>query len=86
MKCSNVKTESSLNVISVRTLRVMFQVVILDGQSGDVLWEVDLLAVSNSPRPGSVYTTKSISVFMFWGLMPSNSSVSILLLLKKKAT
>uniref|UniRef100_A0A3P9J350 Family with sequence similarity 234 member A n=1 Tax=Oryzias latipes TaxID=8090 RepID=A0A3P9J350_ORYLA len=53
------------------------RVVILDGQSGDVLWEVDLLAAANSPKPGSVYTTKSISVFMFWGLMPSNSSESL---------
>ncbi|RVE59654.1 hypothetical protein OJAV_G00190780 [Oryzias javanicus] len=52
------------------------RVVILDGKSGGVLWEVDLLAVANSPRPGSVYTTKSISVFMFWGLMPSNSNNS----------
>ncbi|XP_068438665.1 protein FAM234A isoform X2 [Clinocottus analis] len=51
-------------------------VVILDGTSGRVLWEVDLLATPNSPRPASIHTTNSFSVFMFWGMMPSESNSS----------
>lgn len=49
---------------------------ILDGKSGSVLWEVPLLASPNSPRPASIDTTNSFSVFMFWGLMPSESNSS----------
>lgn len=54
------------------------RIIILDGKSGGVLWEVSLLAAANSPRSASVYTTNSFSVFMFWGLLPSefNSSES----------
>ncbi|KAM3859720.1 protein FAM234A [Diretmus argenteus] len=50
------------------------RVMILDGKVGDVLWEVNLLASPNSPRPASVNTINSFSVFMFWGLMPSENS------------
>ncbi|XP_017273727.1 protein FAM234A [Kryptolebias marmoratus] len=52
------------------------RIIILDGKSGGVLWEVDLLASANCPRPASVHTTKSYSIFMFWGLMPSQSNSS----------
>uniref|UniRef100_A0A1A7W9H8 Integrin alpha FG-GAP repeat containing 3 n=1 Tax=Iconisemion striatum TaxID=60296 RepID=A0A1A7W9H8_9TELE len=55
------------------------RVMILDGKSGGVLWEVRLLASANSPGPASIYTTKSISIFMFWGLMPSESNSTKLL-------
>lgn len=52
------------------------KVIILDGASGGVLWDVSLEASPNSPRPTSIYTTNFFSVFMFWGLMPpENSSV-----------
>lgn len=52
------------------------KVVILDGASGGVLWDVTIEASPNSPRPASIYTTNFFSVFMFWGLMPpENSSV-----------
>ncbi|XP_061564343.1 protein FAM234A [Cololabis saira] len=56
------------------------RIIILDGKSGDVLWEVNLLATTNAPRPVSVHTTNFFSVFMFWGLMPSeyNSSESLI--------
>ncbi|XP_029933323.1 protein FAM234A [Myripristis murdjan] len=56
------------------------RVVILDGKSGGVLWEVNLLASPNSPRPVSVNTINSFSVFMFWGVLPSetNSSMSVI--------
>ncbi|XP_054609548.1 protein FAM234A [Dunckerocampus dactyliophorus] len=55
------------------------RVLILDGNSGDILWNVDLLASPNSPRPTSIYTTNSISIFVFWGLLlaEDNSSVPL---------
>lgn len=53
------------------------RVVILDGQTGGILWEVNLLASPNSPRPASVNTINSFSVFLFWGGMPSESNSSI---------
>lgn len=52
------------------------RILILDGKSGVLLWEVSLLATANSPRAASLHTTKSSSVFMFWGLMPSESNSS----------
>ncbi|XP_067343992.1 protein FAM234A [Channa argus] len=53
------------------------RVIILDGKSGGVLWEVNLLATPNSPRPGSIHTTNSLSVFVFWGMMPSEANNSV---------
>uniref|UniRef100_A0A3Q2R234 Family with sequence similarity 234 member A n=1 Tax=Fundulus heteroclitus TaxID=8078 RepID=A0A3Q2R234_FUNHE len=47
---------------------------ILDGRTGVLLWETELLASANSPSPDAVYTTNSVSVFMFWGLVPSEST------------
>ncbi|CAK6964116.1 protein FAM234A [Scomber scombrus] len=52
------------------------RIIILDGKSGGVLWEVELLASPNSPRPVSIHTTNSFSIFMFWGLMPSTETNS----------
>ncbi|XP_054454876.1 LOW QUALITY PROTEIN: protein FAM234A [Anoplopoma fimbria] len=52
------------------------RVIILDGQSGRVLWEVNLLASPNSPRPASIHTTNAFSVFVFWGLMASETNSS----------
>lgn len=62
----------------------VLQVMILDGKSGGLLWEVNLLASPNSPRPAAIHTINSFSIFVFWGTMPSqaNSSVSTLSLLK----
>ncbi|XP_051274609.1 protein FAM234A [Dicentrarchus labrax] len=56
------------------------RVIILDGKSGGVLWEVNLLATPNSPRPASIHTTNSFSIFVFWGTMPSeiNSTVPLI--------
>ncbi|XP_035527502.1 protein FAM234A [Morone saxatilis] len=56
------------------------RVIILDGKSGGVLWEVNLLASPNSPRPASIHTTNSFSIFVFWGTMPSeiNSTVPLI--------
>lgn len=54
------------------------KVIILDGMSGAVLWEVTLQASPNSPRPASIYTTNFFSVFMFWGLMPTERNSSAL--------
>lgn len=50
------------------------KVIILDGASGGVLWDVSLEASPNSPRPASIYTTNFFSVFMFWGLMPPENA------------
>ncbi|KAL3051269.1 hypothetical protein OYC64_001521 [Pagothenia borchgrevinki] len=52
------------------------RVVILDGKSGGVLWEVDLLASPNSPRPGAIHTSNSFSIFVFWGMMRSEANSS----------
>ncbi|XP_077407067.1 protein FAM234A [Vanacampus margaritifer] len=52
-------------------------VVILDGKSGDALWKVDLLSSANSPRPATIHTTNSISIFVFWGLLPTQSNFSV---------
>ncbi|XP_037611352.1 protein FAM234A [Sebastes umbrosus] len=49
---------------------------ILDGKSGGVLWEVDLLTSPNSPIPAAVHTTNSYSVFVFWGRMLSEANSS----------
>lgn len=54
------------------------KVIILDGMSGAVLWEVTLQASPNSPRPASIYTTNYFSVFLFWGLMPTEKNSSAL--------
>ncbi|XP_026207824.1 LOW QUALITY PROTEIN: protein FAM234A [Anabas testudineus] len=51
--------------------------IILDGKSGGVLWEVDLLASPNSPRPTSIHTANSFSIFVFWGMMSSESNSSM---------
>lgn len=52
------------------------KVVILDGETGGVLWSVSLQASPNSPRPTSIHTTNSFSVFMFWGLLPRETNSS----------
>ncbi|XP_019939001.1 protein FAM234A [Paralichthys olivaceus] len=53
------------------------RIVILDGKSGGVLWEVSLLSGPNAPRPASIHTTTSVSIFMFWGTMPTETNSSI---------
>lgn len=88
LKCSNTAvSNSSAQLLSSGDYFWMMylslsciQVIILDGKSGVLLWEVNLLASPNSPRPASIHTTNMFSVFMFWGMMPSetNSSVSVL--------
>ncbi|KAM8889086.1 protein FAM234A [Synchiropus picturatus] len=55
------------------------RVVIVDGKSGRVLWELNLLASPNSPPPACIHTTNTYSVFMIWGLFLAgrNSSVEM---------
>lgn len=53
------------------------RVAILDGKSGDVLWEANLMASPNSPSPATIHTANSVSIFMFWGLMASESNSSV---------
>ncbi|KAJ8399904.1 hypothetical protein AAFF_G00406340 [Aldrovandia affinis] len=52
------------------------QVMILDGSTGRVLWEVNLLMRPNTPKPSSINTIKSFSVFVLWGEMPSETNSS----------
>lgn len=53
------------------------RVLILDGKSGGVLWEVNMLASPNCPRPSSVNTINSFSVFMLWGQMATEANSSV---------
>ncbi|XP_061665319.1 protein FAM234A [Syngnathoides biaculeatus] len=53
------------------------RVSILDGKSGAALWKVDLLPGADAPRPTSVRTTNSISIFVFWGLLPQGRNSSV---------
>uniref|UniRef100_A0A3B1J783 Family with sequence similarity 234 member A n=1 Tax=Astyanax mexicanus TaxID=7994 RepID=A0A3B1J783_ASTMX len=50
------------------------RVVILDGKTGRVLWSASLLFWTQSPRPTSVLTLNSYSVFMLWGERLSHSN------------
>ncbi|XP_073345640.1 protein FAM234A [Pagrus major] len=61
------------------------RVIILDGKSGGVLWEVNLLAAPNSPRPASIHTTNYFSIFMFWGMMPSETNSSVPLISDRRS-
>ncbi|KTF73923.1 hypothetical protein cypCar_00047717 [Cyprinus carpio] len=49
-------------------------VLVLSGSSGVVLWEMNLLFWTPSPRPGSVLTLNTYSVFMLWGQSPSHDN------------
>ncbi|KAG9349929.1 hypothetical protein JZ751_026282 [Albula glossodonta] len=53
------------------------RVMILDGSTGGVLWEVHLLLRPNTPKPCSVNTINSFSVFVLWGEMLSETNSSI---------
>lgn len=61
------------------------RVIILDGKSGGVLWEVNLLATPNSPRPASIHTTNSFSIFVFWGMLPSETNSSVPLISDRRS-
>ncbi|XP_059391363.1 protein FAM234A-like [Carassius carassius] len=43
------------------------RVLVLSGSSGVVLWEMNLLFWTPNPRPASVLTLNTYSVFMLWG-------------------
>ncbi|XP_067233745.1 protein FAM234A [Chanodichthys erythropterus] len=51
------------------------RVMVLSGDSGDVLWKVNLLFWTPSPRPASVLTLNSFSVFMLWGQSHGNQTM-----------
>lgn len=53
------------------------RIVILDGTSGGVLWEVTLWATPNSPRPASIHTANGYSIFVFWGLRNDGNASSL---------
>ncbi|KAG7264989.1 hypothetical protein CRUP_017149, partial [Coryphaenoides rupestris] len=53
------------------------RVVILNGESGAVSWQVNMLPSDNSPTPASIKTLISLSVFMFWGAMPPEGDRSV---------
>ncbi|KAK7123352.1 hypothetical protein R3I93_021691 [Phoxinus phoxinus] len=51
------------------------RVLVLSGHSGDVLWKLNLSFWTPSPRPASVLTQNSFSVFMLWGQGHSNQTM-----------
>ncbi|XP_051878186.1 protein FAM234A [Pristis pectinata] len=53
------------------------KVTIVDGKSGKILWEEELIYRENCPKPSSVNTI-SRSIFLFWGELPTQSNVSLL--------
>ncbi|MGH0118798.1 UNVERIFIED_CONTAM: hypothetical protein FKN15_062260 [Acipenser sinensis] len=55
------------------------KVVILDGNSGAVLWEVEMMSSSTSPKPSTVNTADYKSAFLFWGEVrgKTNTTVSL---------
>ncbi|XP_043082066.1 protein FAM234A [Puntigrus tetrazona] len=50
------------------------RVLVLSGSSGEVLWEVSLFFWTPSPRPASVLTLNTYSVFMLWGQSQSHGN------------
>ncbi|XP_042570753.1 protein FAM234A-like [Cyprinus carpio] len=50
------------------------RVLVLSGSSGVVLWEMNLLFWTPNPRPASVLTLNTYSVFMLWGQSPGNQT------------
>ncbi|XP_066539067.1 protein FAM234A isoform X2 [Hoplias malabaricus] len=52
------------------------RVVILNGRTGGLLWEASLLFFPENPRPASVLTINSYSVFMMWGERLTHSNQS----------
>ncbi|XP_062234676.1 protein FAM234A [Platichthys flesus] len=53
------------------------RMVILDGKTGVVLWQVSLLSCPNSPGPTAIHTSNAVSVFVFWGMWPPATNLSI---------
>ncbi|RXN02019.1 Protein ITFG3 [Acipenser ruthenus] len=53
------------------------KVVILDGSSGAVLWEVDMVSSSTSPKTSTVNTTDYRSAFLFWGEIPGEANATV---------
>uniref|UniRef100_A0A8C2DY36 Family with sequence similarity 234 member A n=1 Tax=Cyprinus carpio TaxID=7962 RepID=A0A8C2DY36_CYPCA len=51
------------------------RVLVLSGSSGVVLWEMNLLFWTPNPRPASVLTLNTYSVFMLWGQSHGNQTV-----------
>ncbi|KAK2870460.1 hypothetical protein Q8A67_024852 [Cirrhinus molitorella] len=50
------------------------RVLVLSGSTGVVMWEVNLLFWTPSPRPASVLTLNTYSVFMLWGQSHDNQT------------
>ncbi|XP_026114160.1 protein FAM234A-like [Carassius auratus] len=50
------------------------RVLVLSGSSGVVLWQMNLLFWTPNPRPASVLTLNTYSVFMLWGQSQGNQT------------
>ncbi|KAJ7306086.1 hypothetical protein JRQ81_010452 [Phrynocephalus forsythii] len=48
------------------------KVLILEGASGDIEWEVELLSGEGSPGAATLATADRRSIFLFWGLYPED--------------
>ncbi|XP_029139171.1 protein FAM234A [Protobothrops mucrosquamatus] len=55
-------------VIESRVSPVTKKVTIVEGSSGAIKWEVELLSEIQSPKPASLATADRRSIFLFWGL------------------
>ncbi|MBN3276845.1 F234A protein, partial [Polyodon spathula] len=53
------------------------KVVILDGSSGAMLWEVEMLSSSTRPKPSTLNTTDYRSAFLFWGEIPGETNTTV---------
>uniref|UniRef100_V9KMA4 Protein ITFG3 n=1 Tax=Callorhinchus milii TaxID=7868 RepID=V9KMA4_CALMI len=53
------------------------KVIIVDGNSGKTLWEVELMFSENSPQASSV-NTMSRSTFLFWGELATETNSSVI--------
>ncbi|XP_059835621.1 protein FAM234A [Hypanus sabinus] len=52
------------------------KVIIVDGKSGKILWEEELICRENCPKPSSI-NTMSQSMFLFWGELPTQNNISL---------
>uniref|UniRef100_A0ABM5EZG9 Protein FAM234A n=1 Tax=Pogona vitticeps TaxID=103695 RepID=A0ABM5EZG9_9SAUR len=50
------------------------KVLMVEGASGDIEWEVELLSQEDNPRAATLATADHRSAFLFWGLYPENTN------------
>ncbi|XP_043945360.1 protein FAM234A [Protopterus annectens] len=53
------------------------KVLIIDSNSGNIMWEQDVISKPGSPQPATISTVDHHSVFLFWGEIQSQSNVTV---------